>query len=322
MGIVAREGHFFGEVIREIRTARGYSIEELARGINWSPSMIQKVETNKTVPTPALVYDILTFLDIDGLTYEDFFIDASYFQHMLREALCIELEKRNTDRAFVYLDHYRRLLDSYDGDESQITSVYRRQFYRLAEMIALAEQYDGCFWRPADWMSLIHLTLPDYRNGDRIKELNLTKSEKMIINGMALTLISEKEYTSAERLLYALLSDINDRMVRGRFFNRQMAVLCNNIILLRIAKDEWQEGLPLLSMAFDAYKITGGSYGYLNIAKLAVKVYAHLYGEREAESLFHEVRSCFGLAMHFCNPDDVDLSFEKFWNEPSEMYVL
>ncbi len=325
MGVIAKNGVFFGEVIREIRNERGYSIEELARQINWSPSTIQKAETNKIVPTKTLVYDIISFLDMDGWSYEDFFIDPSFNLHQLREVLCNELEKRNIDRAFYYIEHYRRLLNAggHDSTDPPSPSLIRRmQFCRLAEMIALAEQNEGCFWRQSDWLSLIYLTIPDYRFEDMANHDPLTKTEKMILNGMALSYLQEKEYSMAERLLYSLLMDDHDKVFRGSFFNRQRAALCNNLILLRIAKNEWRECLPLLDLAFESCKTSGGSFGYLNIAKSAVKVNAHLYGEREALSLYHEVRSCFSLAMHFHDESEVEHSFEEFWNSPSEMYIL
>ncbi len=316
----AREGQFFGGILRDVRKARELTIEDVASLSNWSTSQIQKIETGQTAKR-ATVEDLLYVMDMKDVAYDDFFVDMDVEIHSAREAVCEQIERRDMDRALQRLELYRGLVDSIRDEQGGGMAHDRNaalQFYRFAQKLVMADYENKWLWYISDWLSILGMSKPGYEPGViRTEDLKLSRQERMVVNALAVCCLWEGEVSRATAIISALIRTMST--VRGTAYHRQRAVLCNNMALCHIRNKEWEKCIPVLQTGFRSCDVAGGSCIYLNLIRTQIKVNAHLYGSDEAKRLYRKVRILYEIEYE---ADRKYESFEEFWYSPSELFIF
>lgn len=230
--------YVIGETIREERTRRKISGEELCYGI-CSVSTLSRIENGVQKPSLKVEEALLQRLgcNTEGLARN---ADRSEVEiYRLENELTVLVMHRQPveEKLKEYRSHVRAR-----GTNSNL----EKQFMLMIE--AIQALYTGNRSLPGIYQSLeeaLRLSMPDYREGDLRKVRLFTQTELTIINNMALVLDKQGKDIQAVEMLQCLIRYLEQEHADAEVTSKKYPMLLCNLAKMLDRQHRYQEVLEL-----------------------------------------------------------------------------
>ncbi len=190
-----------GNLIRELRTARGLSQEKLSEGI-CSVQTLSRAETGTTILTYPNLKAIMEKLGASTNDYFDSFMSAQEYEcYQKRNEVQALLDKRKLEEVDVLLKNM--------ADDALFQQGLSRQFYLSSlgfyTLCVAGDPMDMTYFKPIlnILQEAITITIKKF-NIDKIHEYLLTLEEMKIINRIALAYLHSGDVDMGVKILYEL----------------------------------------------------------------------------------------------------------------------
>ncbi len=305
-----------GRFIARLREEAKITQEKLAEDCCCSRSLIQKIEAGESL-NEEVFYWALQKMNITDIDYNDLYKNDTLERYRARTDVLLKLSAKRLHAAEKALERYKETCSVEATDKRYIVrnnEKENRQFIMLSERLILAMDGTGWIFDHEDWLSLIHLTIPDYEFGNRIKKSSLSKIEILLFNAYALQLMWDGEYEKSNDLFNEIVWKTSKEGVRGFEYLKYSSMIKVNYAWCLIYKKNYIAARAMLDAAIDHCTECGGIYLLLEI----IRVQLFLIKDLEDHALYvqkiFEANILYGFLSKTCR---LTKTFEEFLNEPA-----
>lgn len=281
----------FGEEIRRLRLAKGWSQEKLAEGI-CSPSTLSRIENGCQVPSRRVFRLLMEHLEGPGIfSYAHFLGPEEYRREELQEELLEAMETWQVDRV---KDLLWELEQSMDYDNPKLF-----QFFEMSKQVcfqmcgAQSEGYAGkCIQilqigRP-NWKGKGDFGLEALPIGIRRGRLDVVKSdyvESWVLNNLAVGLMWQKEYEQAYSVFSFLFGQLEDEKFLRKRCWKMRGILSGNMALCLLYMNRPGDAREYLERAYLFVQREGGLSLMVHLLSIQMDVSVAL---KDNESYYQE----------------------------------
>lgn len=281
----------FGEEIRRLRLAKGWSQERLADGI-CSPSTLSRIENGCQVPSRRVFRLLMEHLEGPGtFSYAHFLGEQAYQREKIQEEILEAMETWQVDRVKDLLWELEHVTNVENPKESQFYEMSKEVCYQMCG--AESEGY------ATKCVEILQIGRPDW-NGEEKEEwvkaslgvmrgrIDVVKSDYVefwILNNLAVGFMWQKKYEEAYRIFVFLFSQLeDDKYVRKRSW-KMRGILLGNMALCLLYMGRPRDAKACLKRAVICVQQEGGVLLCMHLLRIEMDVSLAL---KDQESYYQE----------------------------------
>lgn len=272
---------FIGEMIKRKRKELGLTQEQLCEGI-CEPSTISRIESGRQVPAKNKLDALLQRLGLPGERYYALMSKDEMELSNLKEKIISCNVARNAIEGLKNLEKLETLATEEDH-------LLRQFVLRTRVFLGYIKEGKVCSYTSEEKRNMlleaIHLTIPDFDEGEIHKNL-YTVEEIKVINLIALTYSDAGQNRKAIDIYYQLLKYMKRHIMNLSEANRLIVLVCYNCSRSLYLEKRYEESIEIANMGVETSieERYSGCFGGL------FSILGHAY---YAEEKFEDSKQCF-----------------------------